>query len=322
MQPHDYPAIETYVSRARIRSYTALTTNGSLEQCIGAYIWNKRVGAALFPLLQCLEVTIRNAVHNSAASYFNTPDWFDPLTKLAGHDYFQSFIAQHTAKGADFYRIGVSKGSRKGKKIWTSRHENMLLQAKKKLRDAGKPLDANAIVAELMFGFWVGMFEKNYHDLNFNNRLWPHLEPIVFPNLLPSQRRHNSIHNILHPIKELRNRMAHHEPIWKHPSVSNVSAAIQMLKETIDNSVMLIAGISSERAALIHESGIEGMVRAICSKEVLDFYLSGRVSKAVSARRLKRDMIRHIDGKHLFPSSYNHAGKETVFLNLNIINII
>ena len=69
---------------------------------------------------------------------------------------------------------------------------------------------------------------------------------------------------------------------------------------------------------MLHESGIEGMARAICRKETLDFYLTGRISKDVSLRRLKRDLLRYIDGKSLFPLSYNYAGKETVFLNLSI----
>ncbi|QGY32866.1 hypothetical protein CUN67_28425 (plasmid) [Pantoea cypripedii] len=318
LQPQDYAAIERSVSSARIRSYTVLTSNGSLEQCIGAYLWNKRVGAALFPLLQCLEVTLRNAVHNAATKHFNTPDWYDPLTRLAGNDYFRAFITKNPELAQDFYRKSVSSGSRKGKKIWTSRHESMLAQAKKKLQDAGKPQEANAIVAELMFGFWLGMFEKNYHDLNTQNRLWPHLEPVVFPNLLPSQRRHSDVYQILYPIKELRNRMAHHEPIWKHPTANTVKAAIQMLNNTINNSVSLIRGMSKERGALLHESGIEGTARAICRREVLNFYLSGRVSREVSVRRLKRDLIRHIDGKYLYPSSYYQNGKETVFLNLGM----
>ncbi|HDG1673092.1 TPA: Abi family protein [Kluyvera cryocrescens] len=318
LQQHSYPAIEAYVSQARLKTYIALTNNASLGECIGAYVWNKRVGAALFPLLQCLEVTLRNGVNNAASAHFGTPAWFDSLTKLAGHDYYHAFIAQYPHLVNNFYRKGVSTGSRKNKKIWTSRHESMLYQAKDKLSKASKPLHADAIVAELMLGFWVGMFEKNYHDLNNANRLWPHLEPVVFPNLLPSERRHGEVHKKLIPIKALRNRVAHHEPIWKHATVGNSVTAIKMLTQIIDDIVFIINGISRERAEMLHESGIEGAARAICRKESLDFYLAGRVSKEISLRRLKRNVLRHIDGKSLFPFSYNNAGKETVILNLNM----
>lgn len=317
LQQHHYLAVEAYISKARLKTYIALTNNGSLKECIGAYVWNKRVGAALFPLLQCLEVTLRNGVNNAASAHFTTAAWFDPLTKLAGHDYFHSFMNQYPQFRNDFYRKGVSSGSRKNKKIWTSRHENMLAQAKDKLSKASKPHHADAIVAELMLGFWVGMFEKNYHDLNAPARLWPHLEPMVFPHLLPSERRHSDVHKKLLPIKELRNRVAHHEPVWKHASVGNSVAAINMLTKIIDDVVLLINGISRERAGMLHESGIEGMARAICRKETLDFYLTGRISKDVSLRRLKRDLLRHIDGKSIFPLSYSNAGKDMIFLNLN-----
>ena len=318
MQPHNNIAIEAYISKARLKSYIALTDNATLGECIGAYVWNKRVGAALFPLLQCLEVTLRNGIHNAASAHFNNSAWFEPLTKLAGHDYFNSFMIQYPHLSNDFYRKSVSTGSRKNKKIWTSRHESMLKQAKEKLNSGHKPQHADAIVAELMFGFWVGMFEKNYHDLKTSDRLWPNLEPMVFPNLLPSERRHGSVHKKLLPIKELRNRVAHHEPIWKHVSVGNGVAAIKMLTAIIDDIVFLINGISRERAEMLHESGIEGMARAICRKDSLDFYLTGRISKEISLRRLKRDLLRHIEGKSLFPFSFSNAGKETVIINFNI----
>nr|WP_314602441.1 Abi family protein [uncultured Enterobacter sp.] len=318
MQLHNNPAVEASISKARLQTYIALTNNATPGECIGAYVWNKRVGAALFPLLQCLEVTLRNGIHNAASAHFSNPAWFDPLTKLAGHDYFSSSITQYPHLSNDFYRKNISSGSRKNKKIWTSRHENMLKQAKDKLSKGHKTQHADAIVAELMLGFWVGMFEKNYHDLNTSNRLWPHLESMVFPNLLPSDRRHGDIQNKLLPIKELRNRVAHHEPIWKHVSVGNSVAAIKMLTSIIDDIVFLINGISRERAEMLYESGIEGTARAICRKESLDFYLSGRISKEVSLRRLKRDLLRHIEGKSLFPLSFCNASKETVILNLNV----
>ncbi|ELY3759819.1 Abi family protein [Cronobacter universalis] len=318
MQLHNNLAIEAYISKARLKTYIALTNHATLEECIGAYVWNKRVGAALFPLLQCLEVTLRNGIHNAASAHFNNPAWFDPLTKLAGHDYFNSFMLQYPHLVNDFYRKNISSGSRKNKRVWISRHESMLKQAKEKLKSSHKPQHADAIVAELMLGFWVGMFEKNYHALNSSDRLWPHLESVVFPNLLPSERRHGDILNKLLPIKDLRNRVAHHEPIWKHASVGNSVAAIKMLMTLIDDIVFLINGISRERADMLHESGIEGMARAICRKESLDFYLAGRISKEISLRRLKRDMLRHIEGKSLYPLSFCNANKETIILNFTI----
>lgn len=274
LQPNDYTAIEASVSSIRLKTYKTLTRNGTIEECIGAYLWNKRVGAALFPLMQCLEVSLRNAIHASAARHFGTPDWFDRLTKLAGNDYYLAFINKKPQLAPDFYRNGLSSGSRKNKKIWLSRHENMLVQAKKKLKDAGKPLAADAIIAELMLGFWVGLFERNYFQLNSTTRLWPHLESIVFPNLLPSQRRYGAIYQIFHPVKEIRNRLAHHEPLWKHTSVSSAAAAINRLTEIINNILMLIRGLSSERADLLYETGLEGIARKVCCQEMLDADLS------------------------------------------------
>ncbi|MFP3733081.1 hypothetical protein SB690_20185, partial [Bacillus sp. SIMBA_006] len=87
----------------------------------------------------------------------------------------------------------VSKGSRKGFKPWTSYHENMVKKSKNKLYKEKKNQSADRIIAELMFGFWVDIFTKPYHNIN-NERLWPNLEADVFPNLSPSERDHSEIY--------------------------------------------------------------------------------------------------------------------------------
>jgi len=263
-----------FISEPRMKSYKILTSNDSMKANLGAYLWNKQVSAALYPLMQCLEVTLRNAIHSAASQYFATPDWFDRVTKVAGDAMFISDMKKHADKRDRFYRNGLSAGQRKGKIIWTSHHENMIAAAKLKLEKCSKRPTADAVVAELTFGFWSGIFERNYNDIHSSSRLWPHLESVIFPNLKPAERKASTVLRQLKNIKALRNRMAHYEPIWKHASVNDALTAVTYLNSSIDHITHLIRGISHERANLLQDSGIERIAKDLCQKERLAFYIS------------------------------------------------
>ncbi len=274
LQAQTLRELAEFISEPRIKSYSVLTSNGSMAANLGAYLWNKQASAALYPLMQCLEITLRNAIHNAASNHFATPDWFDQVTKNAGDDMFISDMKKHSNKREKFYRNGLSTGQRKGKIIWTSHHENMLANAKLKLQNCGKRPTADAVVAELTFGFWSGIFERNYNNINSSSRLWPHLERVVFPNLKPVERKASTVLQLLKSIKALRNRMAHYEPIWKHASVNDGISALIYLNSCIDQIMILIRGISHERANLLKASGVECTAKDLCQKERLESYIS------------------------------------------------
>jgi abortive infection bacteriophage resistance protein len=245
---------------------------------IGGYLWNKQLAGVILPILQCLEVTIRNAIHREATILFSTSDWYDPLTKRVGDEQFPTWCKQHPNKQNKYYRNGVSTGSRKGLTIWTSHHESMIKEAKFKLINANKPATSDAVISELMFGFWCGLFNSNYSDLTSKNKLWPHLEEKVFPNLKPVDRRYQSVFQKLDAIKHLRNRVAHHEPIWKHFTVTNSASAVLYIKTQVNDAINLIGGISSERRNLLESTEVMQRFHRLCDTEVLNKYISGKMT--------------------------------------------
>ena len=288
MQDIDVDDIEVHISKPRLRSYVQLAGSNDTAKLIGAYQWNKRVASALYPIIQCLEVTLRNAIHAAAKQHFNNSDWYDPLTKIAGNDKYQKFTKKYPHQKKYFYRDGVSSGKRGSRKKWLSKHEKMLKDAKDKLIRSGQSVSADAVIGELMFGFWVGLFETHYNDIHSKNRLWPHLGKKVFPNLKPADRVFSKIHTKLENIKKLRNRLSHHEPVWKHKSVSDSATAVQYLNSIVSDIVSLIDGISTHRRKLLFQSGKISYFQGICSEECLSHYLEGTPNQKVDKRRLKR----------------------------------
>ncbi|MDO4645385.1 MAG: hypothetical protein Q4B02_06350 [Propionibacteriaceae bacterium] len=62
------------------------------------------------------------------------------------------------------------------------------------------------IVAELSLGFWTGLLANRYHQ-----RLWVPALHAAFPHLTGTRRE---LHRKQESLRKLRNRIAHHEPIF------------------------------------------------------------------------------------------------------------
>lgn len=69
-------------------------------------------------------------------------------------------------------------------------------------------------MAELILGFWANLFDKHY-EVNF----WTPHRKSVFPYAAPSDRIRREVHADIRQVRDLRNRISHHEPIWRDHSL-------------------------------------------------------------------------------------------------------
>jgi hypothetical protein len=94
-------------------------------------------------------------------------------------------------------------------------------------RPAGRA-DPGRIVAELPFGFWERLLTHGPPGkLNYEMALWRPALPRAFPN---SRRRRVDVHKPIPTLRDLRNRIAHHEPIFGRP----LAAEYQTILEVTD----------------------------------------------------------------------------------------
>jgi hypothetical protein len=115
--------IERAVSRERLKRYLTATAQ-NLGEAISLYEQNAALAEMTFGLLHCLEVTVRNSMHDRLTAHFGTPRWFRaaPL----------STYSQDKINAA--------------------------------IHDAGGPMASpGKVVAELMFGFWTDLTAQRYH---------------------------------------------------------------------------------------------------------------------------------------------------------------
>ena len=99
----------------------------------------------------------------------------------------------------DWYRARVFT-----QKLDVHRRKN-IRDARKRLQDRCRKVDSGRIVSELTFHFWVALHERKYREqfwIRFLRKIWPDGEDV------------RKLHKDLLKIRDLGNRIAHHEPVF------------------------------------------------------------------------------------------------------------
>ena len=99
--------------------------------------------------------------------------------------------------------------------ILVAQEPRILATAAARLKQSNKAQRPDDLVEALPLGFWVNLFYSRYEQ-----KLWPQLLKEVFPYIPAGIRRRNYISQHLNPIRHLRNRVFHHEPVWHWPDLA------------------------------------------------------------------------------------------------------
>jgi hypothetical protein len=168
------PPFEDFVSADRFARYLSWA-GGDPTRAVELYSLNSRVSEALYIPLQALEIALRNRIHQVASGMLTvTPDVF----------WFDRPEFQLGARQAD-----------------------QVAKAKRDLVEANKPVAPSRVVASLTFGYWTAFFSSDYEPL------WRMgLHRIAQTDDGKSLGRKQFTRPLL-PLRMLRNRVAHHEPI-------------------------------------------------------------------------------------------------------------
>lgn len=129
MQANFSDQLRRAISHERLDAYRQRGTSNDDAELFAHYAWNMVLSESLYTPLQCLEVNLRNSIHDAASAQFKTDTWFD----LPGVLSLQEINKVHEA------RTTLIKGK--------------------------KPLDAGRIIPELTFGFWTSLFDVRYEKI-------------------------------------------------------------------------------------------------------------------------------------------------------------
>ncbi|WP_239147187.1 Abi family protein [Paractinoplanes tereljensis] len=165
---------------------------GDLAAAVELYDWNARMGATFWSTLGHVEVLVRNAMHQ---------------------------------------RLAAWSGQRYGEPRWYLDPGNVLtpktLQAIRAARDNAtrnrRPETPGRVIAELSFGFWRFLLISSY-----DRSLW---KPCL-SQIWTGQSRRQSVYDVFDRLNDLRNRIAHHEPVYNRPIAALHADALRLAEWT------------------------------------------------------------------------------------------
>ncbi len=159
------------------------------QRALALYIWNAQLGEAFHLPIQSVEIALRNRINSVLVIKF----------------------------GADWWRDTAFNA------MAEKRQNDAINEVKTRIGNRGQDLVTGQIVAGLSFGFWVSMLDARY-----NPDVWSHHLRTGFPNL-PTLNDRNDLQKVTRGIANFRNRIWHHEPIFKAPISDEYSACMRAL---------------------------------------------------------------------------------------------
>jgi hypothetical protein len=173
----DWSDLEKHFSAARLGRYRA-SCNGDEIRAARAYVNNMLLAEAMMPMLNILEIALKNGAHQRLTALYKRADWWEAWSNDSSFS-------------------------------WQVRE---VTNAKTKLQRRAEAVTPDKIIAELPFGFWSSLF-----NVQFQATLWKDLR-LVFPRCPKTQRQRHTVSSALNQIRELRNRVFHHEQLlWLNP---------------------------------------------------------------------------------------------------------
>lgn len=162
------------------RIYAYLEENDTPQMVLGKYHMNIILSEAMIPILHYFEILLRNQVDKVIRRYY-------------GEDWLLKIPPTLMISDKDIKKISEIINKIKRERRSKLSHDNVLSQ--------------------MTFGFWCAFFHKKYDPV-----LWHRKNALksLFPYLPKCNRTRVYIEQKILKIKIIRNRIAHHEPVWNH----------------------------------------------------------------------------------------------------------
>lgn len=227
------------ISEARIRTYEGLGFPEKGQEVVTAYFAIQEISSHFFVPLQVLEICLRNSIHSSLAPLFEQK-WGD-------------------RKWYDLVQLSDESRS------------NLLAAKKTTASKCGKNFSEDDLISNIMFGFWVYMLDKPHRVYTNPYHFWQYVTDDVFPG-----RKGKSVKQMFDQLKSInrtRNRLYHHEPIWKTKKAGNKSflEAISVLEKEYNKIYESLEWMAVEKKDFMVRLGFFQRFEECCQKHKAGF---------------------------------------------------
>ena len=312
MQAQNIPQTILELSAPRLATYRSFYAPANDSELYGLYCWNENIASLFRFLINSVEIAMRNGFHRELSLRYGatagtaSSDWYNELAL--------------TGKTLDNIQW-VTHAWRRGRPTAP-------------LVPAPSP---DTVVAKQTFGFWKNLFDVQT-TLGGANVPWGSIMPTLLPNHRQRQpgywslTRRGEIWARIDLVGNLRNRIAHLEPIWKSgPLYEEARAArgysplvidappatpadaLARLRLTRDRSLELLSWFSAARADDFLRSEAHHRLNFLLSEAGLEACRRQREHQTTSLillgtdkvkRKLKRQAVQITEGGRPVAMSY------------------
>lgn len=210
LTPADADHISDFLSAPRLQTFLDLTKSGRREDAIELHQATMSLGVAIMAVTGLIEVSLRNAACKQFDLMFGRTDWLrNPPQTLRWQNLESHMIrrAQKNARRAAYSKMtGPQKLSLDARAFPRGKPLNLSHEAVAAQRQATIAVVDSQVIAQLTMHFWKRLFSDQYEAM-----LWKRGLRKVFPNKALARA---DVASQLEVIYEIRNRLAHHEPVY------------------------------------------------------------------------------------------------------------
>lgn len=264
-QAANYSSIISLISSLRLGRYR--TTFRPTDECelYGIYIWSQHAAASIYPLLQNLEISLRNAIDKEARARFGERWW--------------ERIQSTRDRGDCHFHRNIEKAKDCLTREWCKKEK----RRRRGIRVEHLPIPAwthDQIIAATDFSTWHQLLNNEYSSpvpAENQRYLWPKSLSKVFRNyakINPNQQRvRKNLADLIFELREYRNRIFHHEPLWvKSSNVNDARTAIDTVREKINKIELVIEALDINLLNIMRRVGLFDNARRVCSLDELAIY--------------------------------------------------
>jgi hypothetical protein len=260
----NYQQIIPFISKGKIDAIRkTFGPTLSDRECYGIYIWAQKASSSIYPLLQQLEITLRNSIDKEARKYIGDHWWDSVYTNNA------------KTKHDDFIK-NINKAKIKYKKEYHKKNPSANFKSIKTPHDD--------IIAHTDFYTWQAVLSDAFHSGNRKGKaattpeksLWPRLTYKVLKGLNRTKKEETAridFINDLNEIRNYRNRLSHNDCVWIKINSNNLQSAIETVREKINKIEDLIKTINPHVHETLIKWGMFYHARRICSKKEAEYHM-------------------------------------------------
>jgi hypothetical protein len=249
--------IDDLISNVRLDSYkTVFNTRNDME-LVGVYGWNAHVGGRILPIISAAEIALRNSVDAALKPHLSSFWW--SASKL-------TYVVDPLLSKLDVNGVPVPIANLRRNFANATRMYKKDRKERYHVSDAAS-INRNGIIAKTEFSTWQFLFIP---ELMGPGLIWPTYLGDVFRGPWPSISANTTLtyaHDLIKTVREFRNRISHHEPLWKRYGVHTELDAITHLHEKIQKIEDLIQLIHPEVLELLRKDGSLASAYRACSTE-------------------------------------------------------